>query len=310
MLAGGRPVGDERAAGPSRPFVDRLGVVGGTARRRRAVRARPAVQPGRIHAGRASRRSSAAVRRREVPAQHRARSPSPAARSAPAPHRPVRRHPAAVRHRRRLRSPSLPPPSSHPRRPTTSARDPSHAEPCRADRDPPLRAYARIECDDSLVAATPFELTVGLSPIPVSGVVGPALIRPPTSVGDYELTVHVVADGFELAPGESWRKTMLVTAAEAYPYVVFNLVAPHLLIRAGPRDQRALLGRQPDNGARYRPCGSSAASPNSTLPTRRRCRPRPVHSAYPSATSPLISRSASCTATKPAGCCGRSSRPT
>jgi hypothetical protein len=100
---------------------------------------------------------------------------------------------------------------------------PSHAEPT---VDPPRRAYARIECDDSLVAATPFDLTVGLSPIPVSGVVGPALIRPPTSVGDYELTVHVVADGFELAPGESWRKTMLVTAAEAYPYVVFNLVAP------------------------------------------------------------------------------------
>ncbi|MDP9465556.1 MAG: CHAT domain-containing protein, partial [Actinomycetota bacterium] len=52
------------------------------------------------------------------------------------------------------------------------------------------------------------------------------LIRPPSSVGDYELTAHVVADGFELAPGETWRKTMLVSAAAPYPHVMFHLVAP------------------------------------------------------------------------------------
>jgi hypothetical protein len=120
-------------------------------------------------------------------------------------------------------APSSPPPPVGPAHEHPTHAMPSHAEPT---VDPPRRAYARIECDDSLVAATPFELTVGLSPIPVSGVVGPELIRPPASVGDYELTVHVVADGFDLGPGESWRKTMLVTAAEAYPYVVFNLVAP------------------------------------------------------------------------------------
>jgi len=124
----------------------------------------------------------------------------------------------------------LPPPSTTPATPSAGSphAHPSHATPSHAEPsvDPPRRTYARIECEDSLVAAAPFELTVGLSPIPVRGVVGPALIRPPTSVGAYELTVHVVADGFELAPGESWRKTMLVTAAEAYPYVVFNLLAP------------------------------------------------------------------------------------
>ncbi len=92
--------------------------------------------------------------------------------------------------------------------------------------DPPRRAYARIECDDAVLADAAFDLTVGLSPTPVSGVVGPALIRPPSSVGDYELTAHVVADGFELAPGETWRKTMLVTSGEPYPFVVFHLVAP------------------------------------------------------------------------------------
>lgn len=77
-----------------------------------------------------------------------------------------------------------------------------------------------------MVAGTGFDVTVGLSPTPVGGVVGAALVRPPSSVGDYELTAHVVADGFELAPGETWRKTMLVSAGEPYPHVVFQLVAP------------------------------------------------------------------------------------
>ena len=85
---------------------------------------------------------------------------------------------------------------------------------------------ARIECDEAVVVETAFDLIVGLSPTPVAGVVGPALIRPPSSVGDYELTAHVVADGFDVAPGETWRKTMLVSAASPYPHVVFHLVAP------------------------------------------------------------------------------------
>ena len=76
------------------------------------------------------------------------------------------------------------------------------------------------------MASTPFDLLVGLSPTPVEGVVGPALIRPPSSFGDYELTAHVVADGFDLVAGETWRKTMLVSAADPYPHVIFHLVAP------------------------------------------------------------------------------------
>lgn len=127
--------------------------------------------------------------------------------------------------------PPPPPPSSPPRRMPGQRLPPPRPSEAAAGRgdptaDPPRRAYARIECDDVLLAATAFDLTVGLSPTPVSGVVGPALIRPPSSVGDYELTAHVVADGFELAPGETWRKTMLVSAAEPSPYVVFQLVAP------------------------------------------------------------------------------------
>ncbi len=107
--------------------------------------------------------------------------------------------------------------------PRTGRAQPGRAEPA---ADPPRRAYARIECDEAVIALTTFDLIVGLSPTQVSGVIGPALIRPPSSIGDYELTVQVVAEGFELGPGETWRKTMLVSAAAPYPYVVFHLVAP------------------------------------------------------------------------------------
>ena len=109
-----------------------------------------------------------------------------------------------------------------------SGAEPSHAEPTAAEPppDPPRHTFTRIECDEILIAESSFDLSVGLSPTPVSGVVGPALERPPSSVGDYELTAHVVADGFELAPGETWRKSMMVTTGDPYPFVEFHLVAP------------------------------------------------------------------------------------
>ena len=123
-------------------------------------------------------------------------------------------------------SPSVAPPSpGPPPSPTLPPPQPAHSD-ASADVDPPRSSFARIECDEAVVASTPFELLVGLSPTPVDGVVGPALIRPPSSVGDYELTAHVVADGFDLVPGETWRKTMLVSAADPYPHVIFHLVAP------------------------------------------------------------------------------------
>ncbi|HEY5423082.1 MAG TPA: hypothetical protein VIK05_06425, partial [Ilumatobacteraceae bacterium] len=125
-------------------------------------------------------------------------------------------------------SPSVAPPSPGPSSSSSSTLPPP--QPARSDAspsvDPPRSSFARIECDDTLVASTPFEVLVGLSPTPVEGVVGPALIRPPSSFGDYELTAHVVADGFDLVAGETWRKTMLVSAADPYPHVIFHLVAP------------------------------------------------------------------------------------
>ncbi|MEO8267208.1 MAG: CHAT domain-containing protein [Ilumatobacteraceae bacterium] len=125
-------------------------------------------------------------------------------------------------------SPSAPPSPPSSAAGWSHAEPPTHAEPSGAEPppDPPRRAFARIECDDTLLAGTAFDLTVGLSATQVRGVVGPALVRPPSSVGDYVLTAHVVADGFDLAPDETWRKTMLVSVAEPYPFVVFHLVAP------------------------------------------------------------------------------------
>ena len=127
-------------------------------------------------------------------------------------HHLLRRRPTPI-------SPShgLPPPQPPP--------EPAHSGVTPA-LDPPRSSFARIECDETLLASAPFELIVGLSAGPVAGVVGPALIRPPSSVGDYELTAHVVADGFELATAETWRKTMLVSAVDPYPHVVFHLIAP------------------------------------------------------------------------------------
>ncbi len=100
------------------------------------------------------------------------------------------------------------------------------AAPPDSPSDPPRRAHARIECDEAVVVHSPLDVIVGLSPTAVRGVVGPVLVRPPSSVGDYELVVQLVADGFDLALGETWRKSMIVTAAAPYPHVVFRVLAP------------------------------------------------------------------------------------
>ncbi len=92
-------------------------------------------------------------------------------------------------------------------------------------RDPPRSSFALIDCPDVVIAAEPFELVVGLAAAPYHGVTGGELVRPPTSVGDYVLTVQLVADGFTLAAGESWRQSLAVTADAPYPSVRLHLTA-------------------------------------------------------------------------------------
>jgi hypothetical protein len=84
------------------------------------------------------------------------------------------------------------------------------------DRDPPRTSFARIEAPDAAVVGVPFQATVGLSPIPVQGVAGGEVVRPPTSVGAYDLAVQIIADGFSIADDDA-RRILRVTADAPYP---------------------------------------------------------------------------------------------
>jgi hypothetical protein len=93
------------------------------------------------------------------------------------------------------------------------------------ERDPPRTAYGLLQCPDAVVAGREFELIAGLSAVATAGVTGGPLTRPETSVGAYTLTVQIVADGFELRPGESWRRELPVMADEPYPTFALHLTA-------------------------------------------------------------------------------------
>jgi hypothetical protein len=102
-------------------------------------------------------------------------------------------------------------------------------------RDPPRTSYALLDCPDIVVQLQEFELTVGLSPKPVAGVEGGELRRPERSVGDYTLTVHLIADGFQFREGESAMLELPVTYEAPYPQTTVHLTA-----EAHPEDLRAL----------------------------------------------------------------------
>jgi hypothetical protein len=118
-------------------------------------------------------------------------------------------------------SPVPVPPSPTP--PPAPAETPAPAP--AADRDPPRTAYARLECADAVVVGRSFPLAVGLSPVPVTGVSGPALERPPSSRGPYTMVVQLVADGFRPLAGGGWRQELAVTADAPWPSVTVELVA-------------------------------------------------------------------------------------
>jgi hypothetical protein len=93
-------------------------------------------------------------------------------------------------------------------------------------RDPPRTAYALLECPEVVVAGQRFDLTVGLSPRPTSGVAGGPMRRPESSVGPYTLSVQVVADGFRLdGSRQSWRRDLPVTYDAPYPTFELALAA-------------------------------------------------------------------------------------
>ena len=69
------------------------------------------------------------------------------------------------------------------------------------------------------------ELVVGLSREAPAGVAGPPLERPETSVGPYTMTIQVIAEGFTLREGESFRQALPVTAEVPFPTVTLHLTA-------------------------------------------------------------------------------------
>ena len=90
--------------------------------------------------------------------------------------------------------------------------------------EPPEESYARLDAPDAVVVAVGFEVVVGLAPEPQPGVVGPALLRPPGSHGDYDLDIQMVAQGFTLERGR-WRRRLRVTGVHPYPTTTFHLIA-------------------------------------------------------------------------------------
>jgi hypothetical protein len=91
--------------------------------------------------------------------------------------------------------------------------------------DPPRKAYGLLQCPETVVAGGEMELIVGLSREAPAGVAGGPLERPETSVGPYTMTIQVIAEGFTLREGESFRQALPVTAEAPFPTCTLHLTA-------------------------------------------------------------------------------------
>ena len=87
------------------------------------------------------------------------------------------------------------------------------------------RAYGLLESDETVLVSRPFELKVGLSPSSPPGVAGPPLELPKPEETAYNLDIQLFADGFDLAPGESWQQSLAVSSDDLYPTAVVHLIA-------------------------------------------------------------------------------------
>lgn len=91
----------------------------------------------------------------------------------------------------------------------------------------PPKAYAQLDCDETVIAGTEFELAIGLSPTPSRGVIETddiAIVPPPGTPDEYFLTVHVTAEGFSIRDDERWRHQLAVTPLQSYPTVIVHLI--------------------------------------------------------------------------------------
>lgn len=100
-------------------------------------------------------------------------------------------------------------------------------------------AYARLDCPSAVAPDAWFEVDVGLSERPSTGVSGGAVTLP-ASMGDtFEVTVHLVADGFIVHEDDALDVTLHVTPQDKYPVATVRLAAlddarfsPHRLLMA------------------------------------------------------------------------------
>ena len=143
-------------------------------------------------------------------------------------------------------APTSMPPTMPPTMETSSAGPQARAS-SRATRslpprepDPPRTSYALLTAPDAVLAGAEFEVVVGMAPEATPGVAGGALVRPPSSQGAYVLAVQVVADGFRLRDGESWRHELPVSAAQPYPSFRIHLTAEPLNQQVAARSIQAL----------------------------------------------------------------------
>ncbi len=96
----------------------------------------------------------------------------------------------------------------------------------RPSRETP-KAYAQLDCDETVIAGTEFELAIGLAPTPSRGVIETddiAIVPPAGTPDEYILTVHVAAEGFSIRDGERWRNQLAVTPIQPYPTVIVHLI--------------------------------------------------------------------------------------
>ncbi|HEY9420713.1 MAG TPA: CHAT domain-containing protein [Thermoanaerobaculia bacterium] len=84
----------------------------------------------------------------------------------------------------------------------------------------PLPTYAFLNCQETVFAGVELEVTVGTSPEPMVENDEPLYVP---DLPEYTLVVHVVADGFRLRDGESWRNELSVTRELPYPTIVLHL---------------------------------------------------------------------------------------
>jgi CHAT domain-containing protein len=107
--------------------------------------------------------------------------------------------------------------------------------------DPPRSAYARLDAPEVAVSGVEIEVVVGLAEKATPGVVGGAMTRPAGSVGAYTLSIHLVADGFQVRDGETLRRDLRVTAAEPYPTTTFHLIPAAQAEEVRPRALQAFF---------------------------------------------------------------------